>query len=306
MPVFREYAGDAKQLAPDAFQNEKALQQFFEANLQTLLGVRFVATEFSTGLKHGGRIDTLGFDEDGNPVIIEYKWDKSDSVINQGLFYLAWLVDHRGDFEIAARKALGNDIHVSWQSPRLIIVASSYTKYDLFAVTQLPAGIELLRYQRYAEGIVVLDNAVEPLESQPKKSLPVNSMSPTFPPATTGATVYDLDYHLSRTADALLREALLELRDMILALDGVEERLNQKSQITYRTTKSFAAIDVQKSYARVQFKGPKQLNPVLDPLHLAEDILSYQWGYPWLAKLHTPQDVEPVFTLVRAAYEHEQ
>jgi hypothetical protein len=96
MPVFRSDASSkASQLEPAAFHNEKDLQRFFEANLNVLLGVRFVASEFSTGAKHGG------LDEDGNPVIVEYKWDISESVINQGLFYLAWLVDHRGDFEIA-------------------------------------------------------------------------------------------------------------------------------------------------------------------------------------------------------------
>jgi hypothetical protein len=43
--------------------------------------------------RHGGRIDTLGLDDDDNPVIVEYKRDRSESVINQGLFYLAWLID---------------------------------------------------------------------------------------------------------------------------------------------------------------------------------------------------------------------
>lgn len=39
---------------------EKSLQTIFEHNLETLLGVRFLATEYSTGKSHSGRIDTLG------------------------------------------------------------------------------------------------------------------------------------------------------------------------------------------------------------------------------------------------------
>lgn len=73
MPVSREGPSGLKQLAPAAFPNERALQKLFEANLEVLLGIRVVATEFSTGEKHGGRIDTLGLDEAGNPVIIEFK-----------------------------------------------------------------------------------------------------------------------------------------------------------------------------------------------------------------------------------------
>jgi RecB family endonuclease NucS len=44
---------------------------FFEKNLEALLGVRFLDSEFTTS--NGGRIDTLGLDENGCPVILEYK-----------------------------------------------------------------------------------------------------------------------------------------------------------------------------------------------------------------------------------------
>jgi RecB family endonuclease NucS len=50
---------------------EKALQTLFEKNLEKLLGVRFVVSEIATA--HGGRMDTLGFDENGYLVIIKYK-----------------------------------------------------------------------------------------------------------------------------------------------------------------------------------------------------------------------------------------
>ncbi len=86
---------------------EKSLQTLMEQNLEALLGVRFLATEFHTGPKHGGRIDTLGLDENGCPVIIEYKRALNQNVINQGLFYLDWLLDHRGDFELLVLKTLG-------------------------------------------------------------------------------------------------------------------------------------------------------------------------------------------------------
>ena len=79
----------------------------FEKNLEALLGVRFLATEYSTGPVHGGRIDTLGIDEDGTPVIIEYKRSINENVINQGLFYLDWLMDHRKEFQWLVLETLG-------------------------------------------------------------------------------------------------------------------------------------------------------------------------------------------------------
>jgi RecB family endonuclease NucS len=86
---------------------ERDLQKLFESNLEALLGVRFIASEFTTGDRQRGRIDTLGLDQDGYPTIIEYKKSSKENVINQGLFYLDWLVDHKGDFTLAAQEACG-------------------------------------------------------------------------------------------------------------------------------------------------------------------------------------------------------
>jgi len=112
---------------------EKSLQTQMEAHLEDFLGVRFLATEYSTGKTHGGRIDTLGVDENGCPVIIEYKRAMNENVINQGLFYLDWLMDHKAEFILLVMKELGKEVSdtVEWSSPRLLCVAGDFTKYDV-------------------------------------------------------------------------------------------------------------------------------------------------------------------------------
>ena len=81
------------------FPLEKDLQTLIENNLITVFNCRFIASEFSTGAIHAGRIDTLALSEDNNPVIIEYKKVESSELITQSLFYLHWIQDHKGDFE---------------------------------------------------------------------------------------------------------------------------------------------------------------------------------------------------------------
>ncbi len=85
---------------------EKSLQVTFERHLEVLLGVRFLATEFAID---GGRIDTLGLDENDAPVILEFKRASNENVINQGLFYLDWLVTHRKDFQWLVLEKLGQE-----------------------------------------------------------------------------------------------------------------------------------------------------------------------------------------------------
>ena len=104
MPLYQIKQQKVNQIKPSSFKNERELQKLFEANLEPLLGVRFVASEFTTGDRQRGRIDSLGIDQDGTPVIVEYKKTGKENVINQGLFYLDWLVDHKGDFTLVAQE----------------------------------------------------------------------------------------------------------------------------------------------------------------------------------------------------------
>lgn len=107
--LFQLQGVNVTELTGSAVKIEKSLQEQIERNLDTYLGVRFLATEYSTGVNHGGRIDTLGIDENGSPVIIEYKRSMNENVINQGLFYLDWLLDHKAEFELLVLKSLNKD-----------------------------------------------------------------------------------------------------------------------------------------------------------------------------------------------------
>ena len=83
MPIFKISGTKIKKLSSLPFDKEKNLQALVEANLIEVLDLLFLATEYTTTF--GGRIDTLAVDTNGSPVIIEYKRNKNDSVINQSL-----------------------------------------------------------------------------------------------------------------------------------------------------------------------------------------------------------------------------
>ncbi len=86
--LFRLSGNQPCEIAGVSAPLEKSLQMLIEHHLETFLGVRFLATEYSTGKDHNGRMDTLAIDENGSPVIIEYKRASNENVINQGLYYL--------------------------------------------------------------------------------------------------------------------------------------------------------------------------------------------------------------------------
>lgn len=163
--LFQTNGNTVTQLEGHSVALEKSLQTLIEKHLDVFLGIRFLATEYSTGKTHGGRIDTLGIDENGCPCIIEYKRSSNENVINQGLFYLDWLLDHRGEFELLVLKKYGQEAadNIEWSSPRLLCIAGDFTKYDGHAVQQINRNIELLRYVRFGEQLLLLElvNAVQ-------------------------------------------------------------------------------------------------------------------------------------------------
>lgn len=64
--------GGMTEVMPCLAEIEADVQGLVEAHMETLLGVRFLESEYGTGPVHGGRIDSLGLDENGSPVIVEF------------------------------------------------------------------------------------------------------------------------------------------------------------------------------------------------------------------------------------------
>jgi len=146
-------------LAGKAALVEKQIQKLIESQMETFLGVRFLATEYSTGKTHRGRIDSLGLDENGCPVIVEYKRHTNENVINQGLFYLDWLLDHQAEFRWLVMEKLGKDVadKIEWAGTRLLCIAADFTRYDEHAVAQINRNIELIRYKLFADDLLLLE-----------------------------------------------------------------------------------------------------------------------------------------------------
>lgn len=157
--IFNITGDSVTELKGSSVAVEKSLQSFIEKNLEKLLSIRFLESEYSTGKTHGGRIDTLGIDENGCPVIIEYKRAMNENVINQGLFYLDWLLDHKAEFDLLVLEKLGDKARkeIDWSNPRLLCIAGDFTKYDNYAVQQINRNIELLRYRRFENQLLLFE-----------------------------------------------------------------------------------------------------------------------------------------------------
>lgn len=140
---------------------EKELQSLIEQNMEMFFGIRFLKSEYAIT---NGRMDSIGIDENNSPVIFEYKRSQNENVINQGLFYLDWLLDHKADFKLLVIDKLGMEAanNIDWSVPCVICIAHDFTKYDIHAVNQMQRNIKLVSYRKYDKDLILFEHLNAP------------------------------------------------------------------------------------------------------------------------------------------------
>ncbi len=258
--------------------------------METLLGVRFLASEYSTGPVHGGRIDSLGLDENGSPVIVEYKRGTDAGVINQGLFYLAWLMDHRAEFEYLVRDRLGVTAasQVLWSGPRLICVAGDFTRYDVHAVREHRRSIDLVRYRFFGSDLLGLETVAS-----------VSGGMQVARRARRGA--------VAQAAAGVQGAAMVELAgavdEVLLGLGDGVNRVERKQYRAYQRLRNFACMcPPQRSKLLVYLKvNPQDVDLVPDFTRDVSGVGHHGTG-DLEVQLRTPKDVERARDLFRASF----
>ncbi|MEU6244000.1 DUF5655 domain-containing protein [Streptomyces sp. NPDC047024] len=268
---------------------EADVQGLVEANMEKLLGVRFLASEYGTGPVHGGRIDSLGLDENGSPVVVEYKRGVDAGVINQGLFYLSWLMDHRAEFERLVRERLGHAVaaQVLWSSPRLVCIAGDFTGYDVHAVREHRRSIDLVRYRFYGSDLVGLETVAS-----------VSGCTPTARQTRRRVS----RPAVSRVRGAALDELAAAVDEVLLGLGDVS-CIQRKQYRAYQHLQNFACVcPPQKTKLLVYLKAdPKDMDLVPG---FTRDVtgLGHHGTGDLEVQLRTERDLERAQDLFRASY----
>lgn len=307
--LFR-YANDgASELAGKSAAIERTLQRLIESQMETFLGVRFLATEYSTGAKHRGRIDSLGLDENGCPVIIEYKRHSNENVINQGLFYLDWLLDHKADFRFLVMDKLGKDEadKIEWSGTRLLCIAADFTRYDEHAVAQINRNIELIRYKLFGEDLLLLELVNGASAASTQSVTETDEPAAEKPAKAPAASTLAMKTHADQiaTASPELLALFEQTRSFILAQgdDIIEKPL--KLYVAFRRLKNFVCMSLISKVDPHVFLILK-----LDPATLqfeegySRDVSQIgHWGTGDVElKLRSPADFDKARSLIERAY----
>ncbi|MGK5082964.1 DUF5655 domain-containing protein [Bdellovibrionota bacterium FG-1] len=309
MPLFQIDDKKLTLMKPTNFGMEKDLQQLIETNLTTVFDCRFVASEFPTGAEHAGRIDSLALSEDSNPVIIEYKKVESSELINQSLYYLSWINDHRGDFEIAVHKALGNTTKVDWSDVRVICIAPGYKKFDLHAVKVMGANIELWQYRLFDNGALYFEEIFRKSTSLigdvgvlSDGKNPIMVAAGKKAAATRASGSYTVEQHLE-DIDEEIKEIAVELREQILNIGESVEESPKKFYIAYKVAQNFVCLETNKKKITLFLKlNPSELGKL--PVN-GRDVtgIGHQGTGDFELTVRSKDEIEEAIKFIRRAFE---
>ncbi len=258
MPIFEIAKNKLLPVEQRNFSLEKELQTLVEGNLEAVFNCRFVASEFSTGAQHAGRIDSLALSEEDNPVIIEYKKVESSELINQSLFYLHWIQDHKGDFEIAVQKSLGNEVRVDWSDVRVICIAPNYKKYDLHAVQVMGANIELWKYRLFTNNSLYLEEVFH--NTKPTSTVVLSAdKNPVMVAAGKKAAqvrataTYTFEEHIEGKSKQI-QELIYSVREFVTGLDSAIEEVPKKFYVAYKASQNIVCMEVKSKNVKLFVK----------------------------------------------------
>ncbi|WP_405539673.1 endonuclease NucS [Streptomyces sp. NBC_00075] len=239
LKVFRVRGWQATEIPGTSVSVERELQTLIESNMEAMLGIRFLATEYRTG-RHRGRIDSLGVDENGTPVIVEYKRSRDQNVVNQALSYLSWLHDHHHEFESLVRERLGIKAagEIDWSNPRIVCVAGIFTHHDAVAVEMIGRRIDLVVYRVFDDVLTL-----QLVASDAGAVSPARGGAPRVPRGASSTAPKSVLRYLDK-APQDLKDLFADLDKVLLSYGDVRKE-TQLHYIAYRRIKNVATVRVQ-------------------------------------------------------------
>ena len=290
-----DISGLVQELPSKQVALEKDLQKLLEENMFTFFGVTFLKSEYKITT---GRMDSIGIDENNCPVIFEYKRSVNENVINQGLFYLDWLLDHKADFKLLVMDVLGKEkaSNIDWSMPCVICIANDFTKFDEHAVNQMQRNIKLVRYRKFGDNLIAFEHLNAP------QVQPITYEEPQIKLSSKSALKDKAFKQYFAEAGEKNQNIYYSIRDYVLSLgDDISE--NQlKLYVAFKKAKNFVCVEVYQSQILCHLK----LNP--DTVDLVpgfiEDVRTKgHWGTGDLRLIiKSIEDFEKVKPLIDRSY----
>ena len=297
MALFKiEKSLNLKYINEKPFRLEKEIQDMTEGNLNTVLGLEFVSSEFSL---NNFRIDTLAFDKEANAfVIIEYKRNQNFSVIDQGFAYLSLMLNNKADFILEFNENLNKTLKkndVDWSQSRVFVVSPTFTNYQREAINFKDLPIELWEVKRFDNDTVSYEKLQKMGAQESIKT--ISKKGQTIENVVKEIKIYTEQDHLEKVSEEI-KELYEKIKNVILNFDNIEIKPN-KLYIAFVSGTNVVDINPQKAALKIWFN--MFMGELDDPKKITRDVSKIgHWGNgDYELKINSDEDLEYILSLIK-------
>ena len=263
MPIYKIDKEKLIALSSKKFDLEKDIQSLTEKNLEEIFGLKFISgslnNEFFVNVEEQDfYIDTLAFNEEEKSFyIIEYKKDKSFSVIDQGFAYLSAMISHKADFVLELNEKLHKNFtkkDINWEGSRIIFISTEFTNYQRNAINFKDLPIFLYEVVLYENNIINY-NPIKPLRIS--ESIRKLSKDKTIQNVSKEIKVYSQDDLISSSWSDT-KELLQEFETELFKTDKEIKIKYTKKYIAYMSKhgRNYVEIVPQQQGLKLYFRFP--------------------------------------------------
>ncbi|PKP34936.1 MAG: hypothetical protein CVU00_04685 [Bacteroidetes bacterium HGW-Bacteroidetes-17] len=299
MALYLNHTGKFNEIREKPFKLEKDIQKLFEENLNTIMGLELVKSEFTIKNK---RIDTLAFDKQaGAFIIIEYKRDKNMSVVDQGFTYLSLMLENKADFIVEYNESLKQNLKredVDWSQTRVAFVSTSFTENQIQATNFKDIAIELWEVKQFENNSIIISpvkksNAAESIK-------PITQNKETLKKVTEQIKVYTEQDHFKNGSDVSI-ELYEKFKTAILNLSDDIEIVPKKFYIAFKKGKNIADVNIHKK--SLVFWINLKKGKLDDPKGITEDVSEKgHWGNgDYQIQIENDKNLEYIMSLIKQA-----
>lgn len=300
MQLFTQHKNELSSLKEKRFQLEKDIQNLFEVNLEAVLNLKLVKSEFTI---KNNRIDTLAFDEESKAfVIIEYKRNQSYSVIDQGVSYLNLMLEYKADFIVEYNESLRGNLKrtdVDWSQTKIIFVSPTFTDFQKQSSNFKDLPVELWEIKQFDNNVVVI-NPIKKSKSAPSIKHVQQNNDSEIGKITKEIKVYAEDDHLEGKSDDI-KEVYESFKSAIINLVPDVDLEARKLYIAFKKSKNIADIVVLKNNLKIFINLKK--GELDDPKNIMRDVSSVgHWGNgDYEVLVSNTKDLEYIMSLIKQA-----
>lgn len=297
MIIYNTTGNTLVQVREKPFKLERDIQSIFETNLQNIMGLLFVKSEFTIKNK---RIDTLAYDKQTNAfIIIEYKRDKNYSVVDQGLTYLNLMLQNKAEFILTYNETLKDTLHskdVDWSQSRVAFVSPSFTENQISASDFKDFGIELWEVKQFENNTISI-NSIKKSNGAPSIK-PLLENSDNLKEVKESIKVYTEEDHYS-SGSAYIIEIYEKFKAAILNLADNIEVLPQKYYIAFKKGSNISDIEIQKKSLKIFINA--KIGSLDDPKGIAKNVsnIGHRGNGDYQIQIENDNDLEYIMSLIK-------